>query len=288
MQPAAASSDRAFVDRFHRAAEHRGFDDRGPHHVRHFQIDAEFRRAVDLVRNVQPRETPADELVLIGPLERGLLLELDRGRLDRELAEPERASRRLVRDLAHRRCAIGRGHAPARRRRRDQALARARAGLLDDLALLADRAAAAGGERPVNFVLPEIAIGRRVFRFHERPVAFELFGEDLRERGEASLPHLGAAVADDHRVVGLDHDPGVDLAGHAGRVIVPRAHGAQRCRLGRSAEADAERKAAGGGERGDDELATGESLIDHCHRGVLPAHVRIKAAARWIARRSRS
>ncbi len=43
LKDAAAGGDRAFVDRFHRAAEHRAFNDRSPHHARHVQIDAVFR-----------------------------------------------------------------------------------------------------------------------------------------------------------------------------------------------------------------------------------------------------
>src|SRR5262249_55587893 len=116
------------------------------------------------------------------------------------------------------------------------------------------------------------------------PVAFELFGEDLRQRREAALPHLGAAIADDHAVVRIDHHPGVDLAGKARGLIAPWAS-AERRTLGTVANADAKRKAAGGGQRGGDERATGE--IDG-HDAALPTHVRISAAARCTARRSRS
>ena len=167
----------------------------------------------------------------------------------------------------------------------DQAFASARAGLLDHLAGLAHRAAAAGAEAPVDLVLLEIAVGRSVFRLDESPIAFELFGENLRQGGEAPLPHLGAAVTDDHGVIGLDHDPGVDLAGIAFRVIAPGTH-AQARRLGGTTDADAERKAARSGERGGDEPATGESCIGH--HGALPPYARIRAAARCTARRSRS
>src|SRR5439155_21667684 len=230
------AGNRALVDALHGAAKHRAGDDRRVHHVRHFEIDSVLRRAVDLERHVEPRQPATDELELIWRLDRGLLVELDRGRLDREFAIAERAAGRLVRDLAHRRSALGRGHAPALRRRRDQALTRARPGLLDQLAGLAHRAAAAGAQATVDLVVPEITIGGSVFRLDERPVAFELLGEDLRERGETALPHLGAAVADDDGIVGLDHHPGVDLAGIAFGVIAPGTH-AEACSL-RRARAD--------------------------------------------------
>src|SRR5207245_124079 len=131
-----------------------------------------------------------DELVLIRPLQRRLLVELDRGRGRRKLAEMERAAGRLVCNLAHCRRALGRGHVPALRGCRDQAFARARAGLLDHLAGLAHCTAATGREAPVDLVVLEIAIGRSVFRLDESPIAFELFSENLWQGGEAPLPHL--------------------------------------------------------------------------------------------------
>src|SRR5262249_47778445 len=68
-------------------------------------------------------------------------------------------------------------------------------------------------------------------------------------------------------------------------VIAPGTHAETRC-LGRAIGADAEHKTAGGGECGSDEPATGESRVGH--RGVLRSHARIRAAARWTARRRRS
>ncbi len=275
LQVAAAAGDGALVDRLHRSAEHRTGHNRRLHHVRHRKIDAVHRRAIDLQRHIEPCDPLADELERIGRLDRRLLVELDRGGFGRELAEAESAAGRLVRDLAHRRHAVLRRHVPAFGRRGDQSLARARAGLLDHLASLTHGAAAASAQAAIDFIIPEIAIGGSVFGLHKSPVAFELLGEDLRQRGEAALPHLGAAVADDHAVVGIDHDPGVDLARIARSLIAPRAN-AQGCGFGALANANAKRKAAGGGDRGGDERATGKIAG---HDAALPAHVRISAAA---------
>ena len=53
-----------------------------------------------------------------------------------------------------------------------------------------------------------------------RPVALQLLGDDHRQRRHAPLAHLGARVADQDRIVGIDRDPGVDLVGVVG-VAVP-------------------------------------------------------------------
>ncbi len=276
LHDAAAAGNRAFVDRLHRAAEHRAGHDRRMHHVGHVKVDAVLCGAVDLERHVEPRKPPADELELIGLLDRGLLVELDRGRLDRQLAVSKRAAGRFVGDLTHRRRAIGRRHVPAPRRRSDEAFACARPRLLDHLAGLAHGAAPAGAQAAIDLVVPEIAVGRGVFRFHQGPIAFELFGENLRQSREGALPHLGAAVADDHAVIGIDHDPGVDLAS-ARKVVAPGAH-AQGCSLSGTSDSNAERKPAGGGERGGDELAAGDLM--HDRHGSSPAQIFISAAAR--------
>jgi len=46
---------------------------------------------------------------------------------------------------------------------------------------------------------------------HEVALAAGITIDELREAGERALSHLGARDADDHRVVGLHHDPGIDL-----------------------------------------------------------------------------
>ena len=88
--------------------------------------------------------------------------------------------------------------------------------------------------------------GRRIFGGDLRPVAFELFGDELGEAGERALAHFRARDADDDGVVGPDHDPGVDL----GRAVGGAHHGwaAER-------NVEAERKAGAGSGGADDEGA---------------------------------
>ena len=75
----------------------------------------------------------------------------------------------------------------------------------------ADAAAAAGRHVAPHALACEVLTGRDAIDRNLVPVAFELFDDELRETGERALPHLGARDADDGGVVGLDHDPGVDL-----------------------------------------------------------------------------
>jgi hypothetical protein len=106
-----------------------------------------------------------------------------------ELAKAERAAGRLVRDLAHRRRALGRGHVPALRGRRDQTFARARAGLLDHLAGLTNGTAAARRKAAIDLVLLEIAISRSVFRLvADFPNFAEMAGLAGRRRIVANRP----------------------------------------------------------------------------------------------------
>ena len=53
--------------------------------------------------------------------------------------------------------------------------------------------------------------GRRIFGRDLRPVALQLFGDELGEAGQRALAHFGAGDADDDGVVGPDHDPDADL-----------------------------------------------------------------------------
>ena len=53
--------------------------------------------------------------------------------------------------------------------------------------------------------------GRRILCGHFRPIAFQFFGQELREAGACALPHLGSCDADDASVVGFDDNPGRDF-----------------------------------------------------------------------------
>ena len=113
---------------------------------------------------------------------------------------------------------------------------------------VADAAAAAGREIAPDALARDALAGRRIFGRDLRPVAFELFGDELGEAGERALAHLGARDADDDGVVGLDHDPGVDFRRAVGGARRPagrrtegrgRAQGRRRrrrCRRRRSGD----------------------------------------------------
>ena len=227
LEDAAAAENGQFVGARQRAAEHRAGLDCGMHHVRHLDIDAVDGGAVDLQRNVDAVHRPRNEGVLLRRLDRRLLIELDLCRFAGQFPVAEAAAGGLVDHLASFRGAFAGRDVPALCRRGDQPFAGAGAGLLDHRAGFPHRAAAAGGERSVDLVLAEIAVGGGVFRLHLGPVAVQFLGHDHRQCGKTALAHFGAAVADDDGVVRLDDDPGVDLAGMR-RFVAPRADGERR------------------------------------------------------------
>jgi hypothetical protein len=68
---------------------------------------------------------------------------------------------------------------------------------------------------PTAILIAQIACGRGVFDFHLRPVAFELFGDDHRQRGDGALPHLVVRRADEDAAIGVNRLEGVDLVWRA-------------------------------------------------------------------------
>ena len=72
-------------------------------------------------------------------------------------------------------------------------------------------AAPAGGHVAPNALVRKVLPGINMLGLDLVPVAIELFGHQLRESGERALPHFGTCNADHHRVVRLDHHPGVKL-----------------------------------------------------------------------------
>src|SRR5204863_7710245 len=113
----------------------------------------------------------------------------------------------------------------------------------------------------------EIFAGSREFVRNLRPVAFELFGDELAQACEGSLAHFRACDADDDAVVGLDDDPGVHL-------------GPRQLRGGLSAERDVESDREPGGCRAGEEGAA----IDVGH--VIHRRLPYAFAAEWIAVRT--
>src|SRR5439155_16053508 len=117
----------------------------------------------------------------------------------------------LVRDDAVGRAALGGWDAPRVSRGLDQHFARCGATVAHVLVRLADAAAAGAGVVAPYPLTGDVLARRRIFGRDLRPVAFELFGDELGEPGEGALAHFGAGDANDDRVVRADHHPRVDL-----------------------------------------------------------------------------
>ena len=107
--------------------------------------------------------------------------------------------------------AFGRRHLPFIGRGLDQHHAGDRAALAHIILRCADAAAAAGREIAPHALARHALARRRIFGGDLRPVAFELFGDQLGQPGQRALAHFRARDPDDDGVVGLDHDPGVDF-----------------------------------------------------------------------------
>jgi hypothetical protein len=109
--------------------------------------------------NVEAPHAAADQGVLVGGLDRRLLVQLDRGRLCGDLTVAERSSRRLMSKHTIFGCYLRDRHAPLLRRRRLQPLARARARLLIEHTPEPYRAARLGVEVVINVVFADMAVG---------------------------------------------------------------------------------------------------------------------------------
>ena len=92
----APPGDGGEIVRFELAAEHRAIGGGGIGHARQAGIDAEARRAGHLERRIDALQALADELELIGRLDRRLGGERDLGGVRRELAEGRRTPGGLV------------------------------------------------------------------------------------------------------------------------------------------------------------------------------------------------
>ena len=117
----------------------------------------------------------------------------------------------------------------------DQHLARGGTGGAQQVLRITDAAAAAGREVAPDAVTPEILVRGGEFDRHLAPVAFQLLGDQHRQRGEHALAHLRPRDPDDDSVVRPDHDPSVDFG---------RASGARDIRPERDLEAKREPAAA--------------------------------------------
>src|SRR5437867_823897 len=205
----------------------------------------------------------ADQLPVRRVLEGRLFRLRELGGGFRHLAVGGFAARRLVRDHAVARAALGGRHVPRVGGGLDQHDPRGGAALADVLVRVADAAAAARGEVTPRALALHALAGRRILGLHLRPVALELLGDHLREARERPLPHLGARDPDHDRVVRADDHPGV----HFGRAVL----GAHDARAERDLEAESEPGAGGGAA--DDERATIELRSPGDH-GAAPLCLR--------------
>ena len=277
----ATPGDSSEIIGFELAAEHRAVGDSGIGHVRQTGVDSEARRAGDLERRIDALDLLADQLELVGRLDRGLLGERDLGGVRREFAEGRQAPRGFVPHDATAGDARGGLHAPSRRRRSDEPRAGGSARLLQVDARAAHRPRAPGSHRLIDIVVDEVAVGGSVFDLHLGEVAFQLLGDNHRHRGQDALAHVGLGDPEGDGIVRVDDDEGVDLVRRLAGFRAPGfAHDGGRAReFGRERS---DREAAGGGEAGLDEGASGKS---DRHR-ILP-QILASSAARCTAARMR-
>ena len=162
-------------------------------------------------------------------------------------------------------------HLPFVRRRLQQHRARRRATLAHILVRRANAAAAAGRHVAPDAVAGEVLARRRILPLHLFPVALELLADELGKAGERALAHLRAGDANDHVLVGLDDNPGADLAAF-------RAQHVLRQRIAKPGHIDAQSQTAAGGRAGHQELAPRELRVRCCSCHGTPPQPLLPAA----------
>ena len=200
------------------AAEYRARLDGCAQHAGQLDIDGIDLAAVELVGGIEPLDAFARDLPVLR------VLELDglgvrRGELggrSGNLAVAGGTVRSCVRDdtVGHRE--LRDRHLPIIRRRLQQHHARERAATAHIVLRAADAAAAAGRHVAPDAFTRKVGAGSDLLGGHLLPVAFELLGDQLRKPGESALAHLRARDPDHAGVVGLDHDPDIDLGAGIG------------------------------------------------------------------------
>ena len=203
---------RHIIDALDLAAKHRTGFHRRIQHAGHFQIHAVDLASGGFVYGVEACQSFADDAPVfrVFQLDVGWLAELRR--CGRHFAVGRAAFRCRMRYDAFRYGAFGDRYFPLVGCRLHQHHARRSAALADVVGRAANAATAAGGEVSPHPFAGEALPRRRILGADFRPVAFKLFRDHLREASQAALTHLGARDADDDFVVGLHHDPGVDLS----------------------------------------------------------------------------
>ena len=265
--------DLGFVVALQLAAEHRTILDRGVEHARQLDVGAVDHRAGGLVDGVEPLDALADDLPVLRILQLHLGRRLELGGGFNHLAVCRRLARRRVGDDAVGGGAFRGRHLPFVRGGLHQHHARGGAALADVVLAGADAAAAAGREIAPGALACDTLSGGRIFGDDLRPVAFELFGDQLGEAGEGALTHFHGGV------IGADHHPDIDF----GRAI----GGADDCRSAEgNIEADGETGA--GGSRADHEAAASELGHDVLVHGIPLKRSLRRGSPRGPAERSRN
>ena len=280
-EDSAPPGDGGEIVRLELAAEHRAIGDGGIGHTRQTRINSEARRTSHLERRIDALQSLADQLELVGRLDRGFRGERDFGGVRGELAEGERTPRGRVPHKAIADDARGRFHIPFRRGRRDEPRAGGSARLLQEHARGAHRPGAPGAHRLIDIVVGEVPVGGSVFDLHLGEVAFQLLGQDHRHRREHALTHVGLGDPKGDGIVGVDDDEGIDLVRTFAALGAPRPAG-DRGRAGKLGRERGDRQAAGGGEACLDEGASGKGDRHRDRPQILAS-----SAARCTAARMR-
>jgi hypothetical protein len=216
---------RAVVDRRHlRAIAHRRRDDPAVDHPRQERVDAVFRRAVDLERNVELRQILSDQRVLVGGLQRDRLhlvggvcfceSRVDLARFD-DVAVADRLAALVVDHLRIDRDAIDRSGAEHRGARVDQRQA-ARGARAAHRVEVHHRAPAAAGDDGAEYGIRIFGIVADEVDAHMAPGGAEFLGDELGHRAGDVLAHVGLADIDGDDPVRPDAVPEPRIIGIGG------------------------------------------------------------------------
>ena len=237
------------VHGFDLAIEHRAGGDSGVHHARHLCIDAVADFAGDDVRDVHPGQGLANDFPIFGVFEFDLFGGLQLGRRSGQLAIGETAFAGRVVHLAQGSSAFAGGYAPLGGSSGDEHFTRGGTGFAQIFLRVADGAAAHRGHVAISALGAQVFVRGGVLDAHFFPIGFQLIGHQHGGRCATALAHVGAGVANDHGIVGLDFNPGIELGGFS-RVTLGGPEKAQRHasgRGGRDLEEIAPGQAGGGG-----------------------------------------
>ncbi len=182
-------------------------------HTGHGEVGAVHQGAVELVQGVQPR------LVLTGNAPVFRVFEADGlgfGRFDvigrlGHGAEGGGAPAGLVGNHPLGNGALTGGHLPLPGGSFSQHHTGSGAALTQILMGATNRRRAGSELTPPDIVALAVPARLDQFEVHLVPVAFQILGHQLRQAGQRALAHFLTGDADQHRLIGLNHHPGVHL-----------------------------------------------------------------------------